>query len=66
MRFLMMRKPWATETLAHPKAQPHVTLSPSSAGTTHSSPSPHTVELWTSGMVAWEPALEGWPGASGQ
>ncbi|XP_070631398.1 A disintegrin and metalloproteinase with thrombospondin motifs 7 isoform X2 [Bos indicus] len=31
----------------------------SSAGTTHSSPSPRTVELWTSGTAAWEPALEG-------
>lgn len=31
----------------------------SSVGTTHSSPSPRTVELWTSGTVAWEPALGG-------
>lgn len=31
----------------------------SSADTTHSSPSPRTVELWTSGTAAWEPALEG-------
>ncbi|XP_058398176.1 A disintegrin and metalloproteinase with thrombospondin motifs 7 isoform X2 [Diceros bicornis minor] len=30
----------------------------SSVSTTHSSPSSDTVELWTSGPVAWEPALE--------
>ncbi|XP_032480213.1 A disintegrin and metalloproteinase with thrombospondin motifs 7 isoform X3 [Phocoena sinus] len=30
--------------------------------TSHSSPSPDTVELWTSGTLAWEPALEGGPG----
>lgn len=44
----------------HPPQRPSPTSpSPSSAGTTHSSSSPRTVELWTSGMVAWEPALEG-------
>lgn len=56
---------------------PHVPqspLSPVSTSTTHSSPSPDTVELWTSGTMAWEPALQGdlgpvdrelWPSVGG-
>ncbi|XP_066885548.1 A disintegrin and metalloproteinase with thrombospondin motifs 7 isoform X4 [Kogia breviceps] len=40
--------------------RPSPTLPPlSSISTSHSSPSPDTVELWTSGTLAWEPALEG-------
>ncbi|XP_060011181.1 A disintegrin and metalloproteinase with thrombospondin motifs 7 isoform X2 [Lagenorhynchus albirostris] len=43
--------------------RPSPTLPPSSPiSTSHSSPSPDTVELWTSGTLAWEPALEGGPG----
>ncbi|XP_032955861.1 A disintegrin and metalloproteinase with thrombospondin motifs 7 [Rhinolophus ferrumequinum] len=38
---------------------PQSPLSPVSTSTTHSSPSPDTVELWTSGTMAWEPALQG-------
>ncbi|MBV97177.1 A disintegrin and metalloproteinase with thrombospondin motifs 7, partial [Eschrichtius robustus] len=37
----------------------------SSISTSHSSPSPDTVELWTSGTLAWEPALEGGLGPVG-
>ncbi|XP_033707941.1 A disintegrin and metalloproteinase with thrombospondin motifs 7 isoform X1 [Tursiops truncatus] len=43
--------------------RPSPTLPASSPiSTSHSSPSPDTVELWTSGTLAWEPALEGGPG----
>ena len=46
--------------------RPSPTLPPlSSISTSHSSPSPDTVELWTSGTLAWEPALEGGLGPVG-
>ncbi|KAK2087892.1 A disintegrin and metalloproteinase with thrombospondin motifs 7 [Saguinus oedipus] len=45
---------------------PHLPLRPSPmlpplspVGSTHSSPGPDVVELWTGGTVAWEPVLEG-------
>uniref|UniRef100_A0A8C4PQD1 A disintegrin and metalloproteinase with thrombospondin motifs 7 n=1 Tax=Equus asinus asinus TaxID=83772 RepID=A0A8C4PQD1_EQUAS len=43
----------------HLPQRPSPTWPPlSSISTTHSSPSPDMVELWTGGTVAWEPALE--------
>ncbi|XP_015335838.1 A disintegrin and metalloproteinase with thrombospondin motifs 7 [Marmota marmota marmota] len=52
------------ETTGH--RAPHLPQSPSSMqpplpsiDTTHASPSPDMVELWTGGTVAWGPALEG-------